>query len=237
MRGKHKRRTTEALLAFLVCLLCGLLLISFGGCTEGGAEAPNINGVNIAALQKTEAELLEELAEKFENPDAHFQLGQIYAADGHWAKAEYHYNVALRFDPAHRPSQAAMVKMHLASGDTTKAQQYTNEYMEQAASSATESLRLAEAFDKQGLDQRAVACFEQALRLSPNSPEVNKQIGYYYLRKGDQARAKEYLTRSFQANPNQPEVAGKLGQLGIVVKVPRAPEQETGNLEPPRRTQ
>jgi Tfp pilus assembly protein PilF len=233
MRGRDKRRTAEALLAFLTCLFCGLLLLSYGGCTEGEAEAPNIDGVNAATIQKGEAQLLQEVAEKFENPDAHFQLGQIYARESRWAKAEYHYNVALRFDPAHKPSQAAMVKMLIDSGDTTKAQQYVDEYMEQASTSATESVRLAEAFDKQGLDQRAVACFEQALRLSPNSPEVNKRIGYYYLRKDDEARAKEYLTRSFQTNPNQPDVASELGRLGVVVKVPRVPGQRPDNLGPP----
>jgi len=113
-----------------------------------------------------------------------------------------------------------MVKVLANSGDTAKAEQYAKAYMNQASNSAMASLQLAEAFDKQGLDEYALACYKQALRLAPDSPEVNKQVGYYYLNNDDKTRAKDYLSRSFQLNPNQPDVAGELGRLGVVVKIP-----------------
>ena len=67
--------------------------------------------------------------------------------------------------------------------------------------------------------------------MGPHLPEVNKQVGYYYLGKEDKVRAKEYFTRSFQLNANQPDVAGELGRLGVVVKVPREPEEEIEKSE------
>ena len=71
------------------------------------------------------------------------------------------------------------------------------------------------------MDDYAVACYRQALDLAPNSAALQKQVGYYYLSKGKRDLAETFLRRSFQIDPYQPEVAGELGRLGVVVKVPR----------------
>jgi hypothetical protein len=39
------------------------------------------------------------------------------------------------------------------------------------------------------------------------------------------------LVRSFQLNPNQPEVAGELGRLGVVVRIPRKTQKRTKRLD------
>jgi len=67
---------------------------------------------------------LKELDRKFENPQAHFDMGQVYQTEGITQKAEYHYNVALSFDPAHVQAQAAMVKLFLDGSNTTKGKNY-----------------------------------------------------------------------------------------------------------------
>ncbi|MEK7996436.1 MAG: hypothetical protein AAB403_21760 [Planctomycetota bacterium] len=177
--------------------------------------------------------MLKELERKFENPQAHFELAQLYQAEGLLQKAEYHYNVALSFDPAHVQAQAAMVKLFLESGDAAKGKTYADVYVNQSSGSAVQSLRLAMALQKEELDEYALACYQQALNLAPNSARVNKQIGYYYLSKNDKVRAKEYLVRSFQLDPNQPEVAGELGRLGVEVRIPRKAETPSQKLEKP----
>ena len=213
-------------LIFLVCILL------FGGCNSGSrGEAEALKEVERTPVEETKTGLLKRIDRKFEDPDAHFKLGQLYQADGLWAQAEYHYNTALSFDPAHRNSQAAMVKVLADSGDKVKAQLTADIYMNQVSSSAAGSLRLAMAFQKQEMDEYALACYRQALHLAPNSAKIHRQIGYYYLSKGDKIQAQEYLTRSFQLNPNQPEVAGELGRLGIAVKIPRKTEKDTKKLD------
>jgi len=207
--------------------LIGALLAGGCGMFDKGQSA---SGARLDEIERTPAEeekakLLKQIDRKFEDPQAHFELGQLYHSDGLWAQAEYEYNAALNCDPAHRPAQAAMVKVLTDSGDTAKAEIYTDIYMNQVASSAAESLKLAIAFQRQGMDDYALACYRQALRRAPNSAKINRQIGYYYLSKQDKVQAREYLTRSFQLNPNQPEVAGELGRLGVAVQIPRkAPE-------------
>lgn len=210
-------------LAFLVCILL------LGGCNGGRAKAPK--EIEKTPAEKKKAKILKAIERKFENTDAHFELGQLYQADGLWAKAEHQYNIALSFDPAHRQAQAARVRVLLDSGDATKAGLLADEYIGRAAVSAAGSLRLALAFQKQGLDEYALSCYQQALRLAPNSAKINRQIGYYYLSKNDKGRAKDYLSRSFQLNPNQPEVAGELGRLGVAVRVPQKVKKSTKELD------
>jgi len=223
MTGKSKDIATKVNVALSACVFLIFALLFFSGCAEQQATSGDVETLKITPAEKTEDELLAEFHFKFENPDAHYQLGGIYHKQGRWAKAEYHYNLALSFDPSHRAAQAAMVKMLTDSGDATKAEQFAKAYMNQVAISAKQSLKLARAFEQEQLYEYALTCYEQSLRLGPNLPEVSKYFGYYYMNQGDKARAKEYLTRSFQLNPNQPDVAGALGRLGVAVEVPRKP--------------
>ncbi len=63
-------------------------------------------------------------------------------------------------------------------------------------------------------------CHSHALVLAPDSPDVYKHIGYYYLSKRNLGRAEANLRRSFELDPYQGDVAGELGRLGIIVEVP-----------------
>ncbi len=216
----------------LTFLICTLLL---GGCNSLRrglkAKSPQVDEVKRTPAEKNKAKLLKTIDRKFENPQAHFELGQLYQADGLWAQAENEYNIALSFDPVLREAQAARVKVLLDSGDKAKADILIDIYMGQVSSSAAGSLRLALAFQKQRLDEYALTCYQQALRLAPNSAKINRQIGYYYLSRNNKVQAQEYLSRSFQLNPNQPEVAGELGRLGIAVRIPRKTEKNTRKLD------
>jgi Tfp pilus assembly protein PilF len=208
------------------------ILLSAGCNSSGtGKKAREPKGLETTSTDQEKTELLKKIDRKFENSDAHFELGQLYQKDGLWTRAEYEYNTALSFEPAHRPAQAGMVKVLMASGDTAKAEIYADIYTNQVANSAAGSLRLALAFQQQGLDEYALGCYQQALRLAPNSAKINRQIGYYHLSKGNGAVAQVYLSRSFQLNPNQPDVAGELGRLGVPVRIPRKTVKGTKKLD------
>ena len=214
----------------LLSLYCTVLLV---GCNEQQTSAAKVDRARNIPAAARKAELLKELERKFENPQVHFELAQLYQAEGLLQKAEYHYNVALTFDPVLTQAQAAMVKLFLDSGDTAKSRTYGDVYVNQASSAAVQSLRLAMSFQKEGLDDYALTCYQQALNLAPNSARIHKQIGYYYLSRGDKAQAKEYLVRSFQLDPNQPEVAGELGRLGVEVRIPQKVATGTLKLQKP----
>ncbi len=185
-------------------------------------------------------ELQKQLDTKWENPRAHYEIGQLYHAQGDYSKAEWHYNLALGFNPAYRDVQAAIVKLQLDKGDKSKADWIANSYMAQVVSTPEQILALGSAFEKQGLDGYAFKCYTDALRATPDSPAVNKALGYYYLQRSKKDQAKEYFIRSFQINPNQADVAGELGRLGVVVRIPQPPTQpkapSTTRPQPPEST-
>lgn len=224
MAGKHKGTRRRAAVGRLLFMLLGCALFFFGGCGEAIVPKRPVDPTGTVPSERTEAQLLAELDRKFENPRAHYDLARLYHNSQQWKKAEYRYNVALGFDPAHRAAQAGLVKLFIDQGETAKAEQYANSCMRQASAFTRETLRLAWEFEKLDLDAYALRCFRQALDAAPDSAEANEQMGFYYLGKGDTAKAKQYLMRSFELNPRQGHVALALGRLGVVVESPQLPE-------------
>ena len=212
-------------LAFLACALF------FSGCGSWSWKAKPPDEIEKTPREQEKAKALKAIERNFENAEAHFELGQLYQADGLWVKAEREYNITLGFDPVHKQAQAARVKVLLQNDEQAKAELLVDEYIGRASISAADSLRLALALQKQALDDYALRCYQQALRLAPSSAKINRQIGYYYLSRNDKGRAKDYLSRSFQLNPNQPEVAGELGRLGVEVQIPRKVSRTASELD------
>ena len=208
-----------SIFTFFILLNCALLL-ALVGCESQEMKVAEAERIRKLPVDARKANLQQSLNTRFENPVAHYELAQLYHAEGLWSKAEYHYSIALSFDPANADAQVAMVKLFLDSGDTAKSKNYANNHVNNAGSSDIQSLRLAMAFEKQQLDEYALTCYQQAIKLAPDSARINKQMAYYFLGKGDKDRAKEYLVRSFQLDPSQPEVAGELGRLGVEVRIP-----------------
>ncbi len=215
----HSRFVT--LLLIILVYLSGLC-----GCNSKSAKAPMEQEVKTVTPGEQKALLLKQLDRKFENPDAHFQLGQMYHSEQLYDQAAYHYNIALGFDPAQRNAQAAIVKLLMDEKKDTEARTKAGLFMSQVVNSYPESLKLSRAFKAQNVEEYALACYQQALRIQPESAEIYKDLGFYHLNKGDGELAKSYLTRSFQLNSNQPDVAGELGRLGVEVRVPEAPKKK-----------
>ena len=198
--------------------LCALVV---AGCQNNGNPVRVDQNARMASDIRM-MELQKELNQKWENPTAHYELGQLYHAQGDWSKAEYHYNIALGFNAAYREVQAAMVKLQINKGDKQRADWLANNYTTQVVSIPEQVLALGAAFEKQGLDDYALKCYTSALQATPDSWQVNRQLGYYYLHKNDKDKAKEYFVRSFQLNSSQGDVAGELGRLGVAVRIPEA---------------
>lgn len=226
-----RRSTKLAVARLLLFLLLGFGAVVFSGCGNAPLRKDtSVDPTGTVPSEKTELQLLAEIERKFENPAAHYELARLYQRSQQWRKAEYHYSVALGFDAAHRAAQAGVVKMYTEMNDTAKADQFASSYISQAGvSDVRELLRLGWEFEKVSLDAYALRSFNTALGAAPDSYEVNKQLGFYYLGKGQSNTAKGYLQRSFELNPNQADVAGALGRLGVVVQSPQSPPMTMEN--------
>jgi tetratricopeptide (TPR) repeat protein len=205
----------KAQLFVLAVLICSLLL--------EGCNPPDIGEKRQAPIpaEQQEARLLKRINRRFEDPEAHFELGRLYQSQGRWDEAEYHYDIAFSFDPVYWPAQAAKVRVLQERGNMAEAEWSAQNYIGgEVADSEERLLELGRAFQTQSLDKHALACYQQALRLAPDSAKVHRQIGYYYLSKDNKARAKEYFVRSFRIDPLQPEVAYELGRMDVLIRIP-----------------
>lgn len=211
----------------LLHVLLGVALFAVWGCEQTARPVNTTATSSTVATDRTEAQLLSELDAKYENPQAHYELAQLYHKSQNWLKADFHYSRAISFDPAFRAAQASQIKMFVDRGETAKAEQFANGYIRDTVGSISEMLRLGWEFEQAGLDTYALRCYRQALDAAPDSAEANRQIGFYYLTRNDRDQAKQYLMRSFELNPRQPDVAGALGRLGVVVEAPVQPEPMT----------
>jgi tetratricopeptide (TPR) repeat protein len=228
MTSKHASITDMGHGALLSSLLASLVILVVSGCGDSTSSGTSIDtGARIPTAQ-TERELLLDIERRFENPQAHYELARLYHSTHEWAKAEYQYNIALGFQPGLLAAQVGLVKLYTDEKETAKAAHYADSYINQVRRNTRDTLKLAWEFDNIGLDDYAMRCFRQALSEAPESPDANKQMGLYYLGKGDMDNARQYLGRSFELNPNQADVAGALGRLGVVVQSPQPqPEEET----------
>lgn len=204
----------------LVILAVTVLSIT-SGCNKN-SDAALDKKLNETPEQMNRSKIESRIASNFEDSNAHYQLGKLYMTDRLLSKAEYEFSLAIGFDPVNRDAQAAHVKVYKVMGNNEKSAQLAEIYIRQTNSRAEDGLLLGRAFQNEGLDDYAIACYEKALTLAPNSAVLNKQIGLYYLNKGDKARAESYLTRSIQIDPYQPDIAGELGKMGVKIEVPRS---------------
>jgi len=207
---------------FKIFIAMTIVSITVLGCNGKNKKENAISEISISTAERSKIELRNKIERKYTDADAHYELGKLY-------QAEYH--IASSFDPAHWRAEAAKVKMLLQKGDVPRSKLSAEQAMNRSSISAESSLLLGMAFQKEFLDEYAVLCYHQALVLAPNSAGLQKQIGYYYLSKNDMVRAEGYLRRSFQIDPYQPEVAGELGRMGIIVKMPRKTVKNTNALD------
>ncbi|NLW85011.1 MAG: hypothetical protein GXY41_11520 [Phycisphaerae bacterium] len=211
-------------------IIVTVIAATLAGCQQKTQTDPA--ELSRSATDARRAELNEQLARRYENPEAHYELGKIFHQEGNLLRAEQHYNVAMGFDPVHRRAQAAMVRLLKDRQESQRAQITADLYINQAAASPDALMALGRSFQREKLDDLALTSYQRAMALAPNTASIHKQLGYFYLAKNDQVRAEGYFRRSFEIDPNQPDVAAELGRMGVQVTIP--PRKATGFLGPLR---
>jgi Tfp pilus assembly protein PilF len=206
-----------------VAVVCTAALF-VGGCQEPAPRPPQSDARQNVKLAPVDDEgiLLAEIDKDFSNADLHYRLGRVYHQKGKAASAEFEYERALVFDPLFFDAQAALVKLWQDSGNSARADQETDRYIDRAGN-ATNLVGLGIAFHRQGMLEPAKRCYELALRKDPNNAIAYKQLGLYYLSKNDKTNAGQMFTKSFELNPYQADVSQELGRLGVTVKARVAP--------------
>ncbi|MEJ5259210.1 MAG: tetratricopeptide repeat protein [Anaerohalosphaeraceae bacterium] len=216
--------------------IAGLFLISVGmfcGCQNA---SPRTDRINPDVIESDKAQLLRRLDRKFDDPQAHYQLGKIYQREGQLDRAAWEFTLALQFDPVHFPAQAAKVRVYRDLRQFDRMKVAAELFIEQAGGSAESLTLLGRSFQAEGLDDYALTCYQKGLARSPNSALLHKLIGIYYLNRKDYVQAEQYLRRSIQIDPYQPDVAAHLGKMGVVIQVPQPSQQQSPSAPASSRT-
>lgn len=211
-----------------------LMVVMLAGCQ--GTVQPRTPHKELTEANRRKMELLDRIDARYADPTAHFELGRLYFDEAQYEKAAFHFNVAIGFDPVFYKAKAARVKSLNYAGDKTQAASDAKTYLEQAKSSSEASILLGRAFQIEQLNDYAHQAYKQAVRISPTSPDANKQLAYYYLSRNDRKLAERYFSISFEMDPYQTDVAAELGRLGIIVKSP-GPQQPTVETAPEEKAQ
>jgi len=207
----------------MTLLALAVLLAGCGETQKGPTQDPSVPaGDRKVALRAA-------IDQRFENPQAHYELAQIYRDEGLWDQAEYHFDVVTRIAPRHWPARAALVRLLTDRKRPDEVSQAIRTFVREAANPA-ELEQLVKAFRAEGLNEAALEALQVGRGRWPQSALIYKQLGLYYLGQEDTRRAEEYLRQSFAMDHNQPEVAYELGRLGIVIE---APKPKTSPPPPP----
>jgi tetratricopeptide (TPR) repeat protein len=227
MAGQDHTLASRIKAVLKVCVLMNSWII-LSGCDV----PPSTQSIPSSPMPDQEQFLVSLVDRNFQDPEAHYQLGEYYHSKGQWDKSQDHLDMALNFAPAFRKCQVALIRMLLDKGDRQAADRAANRFYRQLSNSTMEMADLAKAFAGGGLDSYALACFTEATKVSPPSALAFKELGFYWLGKNDAAKAKASLIHSFELDPSQSDVAGALGELGVVVAVPRTPSESTTQVAP-----
>ena len=93
-------------LRMTVLVLMAALLV--GGCSRSSSQKLD-KEIEQTGISGQKADLQRAIDRKFENTEAHYELAKLYSGDGLFDKAEWHYNIAIGFEPAHHRAQAGLV--------------------------------------------------------------------------------------------------------------------------------
>lgn len=196
----------------LIVIVAALL----AGCQPTATTDP-LAGLSV---EQQKQKLFDQIEARYEVPQAHYKLGQIFESEGDLRKAGYHYETAADFKPYFWTAQAASVKVYRDAGNLDKASRLETKWATMAAN-VDDCLSLARAYESAGLTAQAKAIYGRVETVAPESAKGYKASGYFYLHSGDKATAEEKFRRSFELDPYQSDVSAELGKMGVIVQSPR----------------
>ena len=168
-----------------------------------------------------------QLEQKYENPWAHYQLAKLYFSDGWWNKAQFHGELAVQFSPMMFEAQALVIKTLIASGKESLAKVKLKEYTDLAGDDTGKLYMLGKQLRENNLNQYAYDIYQSAYSDENTSADITRELGYYYLARGQKVMARKYFVESFELDPFQKDVAWELGRLGVAVKVQEKQDTQT----------
>ena len=141
-----------------------------------------------------------------ERPEAHYDLGLVYAERHDTAKAEAAFRQALRLQPDFVPAYANLADMYRSLGRDDDAAKLIDEGLAAAPGNASLLHAKGLALVRGGQSQEALGWFERAHRADPANPRFAYVYGVALHSAGQDAQAKQVLEDTLKAAPYDPSL-------------------------------
>ena len=114
-----------------------------------------------------------------------------------------------------KPSEApaALARAQFARGDIGLAERNYRRAVEDNPRDARSWLGLAACYDRMARFDLAERAYAQVVKLTGRTAEVENNLGYHFLLKGDLRQARVHLAAAAQRDPSDPQIQGNLALL------------------------
>jgi tetratricopeptide (TPR) repeat protein len=143
--------------------------------------------------------LLQSAPDLFKAANADFDAGR-------WADAAAKYELVLKEDPTHIPSQFNLAVSYSKEGNASGAIAAYRKLLEQDGKLYEARTNLAILLDQNGMRSDAAEQYEKALALRPDDPQTHFNIGMFYIRGHEIEKAYPHLTTAADKGLNIPEL-------------------------------
>lgn len=162
-------------------------------------------------------------------PDAHFNLGRVYKAQGFIKEALIEFQIAVQLKPDYLAAkrELAALKQSLESDVSAQLKLQGKETFQQTEFdnlTADEAEKRARQLLSQGRTDEALKYFDLALRERPDDTALNKVAGFLYFKQNRYTDALARYTSAQNSSPSDPEIPYAIGLIYMKTQVPQKAE-------------
>lgn len=172
---------------------------------------------DIYLLKNKKAEAIDYLVKSLEinasQPDIHCMLGELYEFYLQKKEALYHYEKAVKIDPAHKKAHYDLVKYYIKEDDPTKAAEYFNTCYNLGKIEG-------EKYYRQGIEEAgkkhfniALELFDEAIKENPVMTDAYFEASEIYRQNKNYSNAIKYLEKIKEIKPDYKNLYNYLGHL------------------------
>lgn len=156
---------------------------------QAGGEREKLMRMFQEQRARRRQELAKHLAKHPRDPNAHFELGQLYALDGHIEKGIREYRTVIQIVPDHETAYFNLGILYHRSGQLEQAIETFREVLRLDPTDLPTHINLGGVYrDRRGaLLQKEIEILEAAVNLRPDYPEAHYHLGTAYRAMGDRS--------------------------------------------------
>jgi tetratricopeptide (TPR) repeat protein len=168
------------------------------------------------------------------SPEAHYNLGRVYKAQGFVKEALIEFQIAVKLNPRYLAAQRELQIMKRDLEADVRAQlkiegRENFQRHQQVEISGKEAEKRGRDLLRQGRSREAISAFEQALREDKTNPTLNKLLGYLYFRQGSYSNSLKRYTAAFSITPTDAEIPYAVGLIYMKTKQPQKATEQFKN--------